>query len=995
MGSPISIRSQLEEAPYRLTDYPRSQSPDSLSRRSSLSVSVLSESSLTSEGSSIMSYDANKVPKKKILKDPHRRHKKQHNSRSHHVRFNLVGDESDNSSVYSFESTSTTSEIYRRARSSVSDVMHGWRGEFEFSPPRGSTGLTPSKHLYPYNPYQQHHHHRHHHHHHHSSPSQTHLSHQKFILRQDQKAQPPKLHQTHSDSSLLNYSSASSQATLNVTGGQQSLLGGAANSPSHAVSRPAQPYPAVSLPQLNINGRVLSDPAAPQTGKVSSQEVLQSTSPLASSTYTSTSRHLNESTPLSHSHSEGMIGLKARALNTPGRGSLTARAQISVLRLNSSSIPELEESTLEDRKRQHIFQFPQNSPDPGTSCSGQQHNLLATPAAEPHPQKGVGPPTNRMLFVEDDDGDDYDHLSPLEKERSEVPDEKSIKNRRSKERDSNKNSATANAIKILQVQRSSPGARKKTEAVNAPFSTDQESFAAAAKTKSYEEKPPPPVPKKLGPKAPNETIEDQSSRPLHPDRETSNYMKVPRRNHHSNSSSGLQLSSSGTRHRTEGKVTNIEYVSSRSSVPILPTGPDEKVALAPGNQVDYLESRHSSAAPAPPNQVEKHHGASSAATAVRDAKPRRHKKEKVPPPLPKKTTRIRRQDRDALGNPLTDMAMSNYSSSSQSTNETSPSQELPAEADIVPPPPEFSFSDHEFTNQFDAASAAPQEDDVSASNSSTTLVSEPQARQQHQDESDLPLPTESSSPTSRKHRSKKNKASQHLHLLQETRAEANAERSVTFGSSSDARQSQAGTSVVDFEKKRLARNVASESVLLHSRNVKESTSAERKSTSNLQPSGATSQLASARSKPSSSPHTDRTTKGLKEGKSGTDSSQATTAPPRRVPARPAPPPPSRTTSAASVRPPQPLTTNERAVTEEERHALQLVYPASGEVPMMSSTVHDTDKHIQDMLIEINSEQGQREAGMAASANPFGESSTLQAMLKSGASCSKTWIVARK
>jgi len=964
-GSVISISSQLEEDPYRLTDYPRSLTPDSLSRRSSLSVSILSESSLTSEGSSVMSYDANKVPKKKILKHPHGRQKKR-SSRNHHVRFNLIGDESDSSSVYSFESTSTTSDIYGRARSSVNEVMHGWKGEFELSPPRGSTGLTPGKHLLPPNHHHPHHHH--HHHPHHTHLPQGHLSHQKFYLRQNNHRTPlPKLHQTHSDSSLLNYFTASSQAS-NING-QPSLLGGAANSPNHAITRPSLSYSTSSLPPQvsGSNRRAISDPGG-QKVEASSQESPRPISPLASSAYTSTSRYLQSSTPLGQSHSEGsMNGLRGVALDTlPERETSSAAGnKIPILRLNPSSIPELEESTLEDRKRQHIFQFPQVSPSPATS-SGQQHSL-ATPSSDvqPHPhvtttvRSTMKPQANQMLFVDDDDGDDYDHLSPLQSENSGGPADNTNRHSKTKERDLNENSATENAMKALSVLRVS---KRKTKAAYPVVSKNQERSAATSAVHSSvlnnEEGPPPPVPKKSVSKALSETTEekkDHNSRSSSSDRKTSNYLQVPIKHH----SSGLQPANE-TLHKTktEGKATNIEYVSSRMGTSVSAPGTGEKEPTS-GSRVDHLESRHhSSAAQAPTSQSEKRN--TTSAGTVKDAKPRRHKKEKVPPPLPKKTTHIRRQDRDACGNPLADMTAFNYSSSSQSTNETSPSQELSVEAEIVPPPPEF--SDLVFTNPYDSSAAA-QEDDISASNSSTTLVSEPPGG--HQDEANLPLPRTSSSPTSRKHRSKKHKTQQQH--LQEDRKEKDAEKSNKVRmTGSDMRQNPIGN---DFEKKKkLARSGVSESIP-HGRNPKEAAIVEKKSTSSLQPSGAMNRLASAKSQPNSSPHADRSKASSKEGKSSSEDPAA--APPRRIPARPAPPPPppNRTTSASSGRPQGPNASEQ--VTEEEKRALQLVYPAGGKVPMMSSTVHDTDKHIQDMMTEINSEQQGRRA--KASANSFGES----------------------
>ena len=131
----------------RLTDYPvgsSSASSCTTSIRSETdSLSTVSESSFTSDSS--YAYDANKKPKKKILKNsnaPRRPHK-------HRVRWNFENLESvSDADTISLDSTSSVSsytpnKAYKQSRTNMTRTLQNWQ-EFERPLPQGSTGLTPN-----------------------------------------------------------------------------------------------------------------------------------------------------------------------------------------------------------------------------------------------------------------------------------------------------------------------------------------------------------------------------------------------------------------------------------------------------------------------------------------------------------------------------------------------------------------------------------------------------------------------------------------------------------------------------------------------------------------------------------------------------------------------------------------------------------------------------------------------------------------------------------
>ena len=327
---------QKMQDPDRITDYPRRPSPNvsmlSLnSRRSSLSsrrssLSAMSQSSLTSDSS----FDANKKPGKKILKNPHRSSRQSKNR----VRWKLPNSDSDTMSVDSFESTTTVgSSVYNRAKSGVLTARQNWR-EFEQSPPRGSTGITPMK-----------------------------------------------------------------TATRQMRG---SYSTGALH---------VHPY----SPPGNL-GTIPQDKVVSDLGSKSTQTLTTSKptpSPLTYNTSANNSSSpggLLHSTPIRHTQSASNIDFRRQMQLHKQSPNTTSDIRVPILRLDNSNLTDLEESTLEDKKRMHIFQFPQ----PSDQAQNSSRPVLAS-ADLTRSKQSAPPPTTRTTAVplDDDDANDYDHLSPL------------------------------------------------------------------------------------------------------------------------------------------------------------------------------------------------------------------------------------------------------------------------------------------------------------------------------------------------------------------------------------------------------------------------------------------------------------------------------------------------------------------------------------------------------------------------------------------------------
>ena len=934
-----------------------------------------------------MSYDANKVPKKKILKNPQRQRKHSRNR----VRWNLpVGDESDTSSVHSFESTSAASEIFGRARSSVAEVRHGWKGEFEFSPPHGSTGMTPEKHFYRRNNPNSHHPH--------------HLIH----LQQNQR-QLPRMHHIHSDSSLLSYTAMNPPPTSTT----QSLLGGSSGSPNHPTNRMPHSYSATDLPQVNgrsLAGSASLSPLMSVQGMPEEHRVYQrSTSPLAKSAFSSSGhKQLNHvhSTPLSHSQSESALAARLKAMNALKEPS-GSEVVVPVLRLDMANIPELEESTLEDRQRRHVFQFPQNSPVSQDSSSV-QHNFMGPVSSKSGSQKKMTKsyslPTTTMLFVDDDDADDYDHLSPLKNE--ELTSNNTKQSKKSKKTDQQKvdEKQSKKQRKVDQqkadedkVRQALPVSRMEKEAdVNAHTEKDTEANLSsnAKQTRAIStpllstvDEVPPPVPKKLGARVQNETERDKKMEPRKnrpgslenklssPEIGIVESMKVPE------GEKKQLLSAKETRYKTEGKATNMESTSSNTctnqpvSVSTSTTTGSEERATKTSYTNDHSHSRHSHSLPG--KSTEK----SSASTTRGDSKAHRRTKDKVPPPIPpKKTTRIRRQDRDSHGNPLIHTTTLSSLSSSQSSNETYPSQEVVAESvitddhtdyfvheqDIVPPPPEFSDMDF-FTSKGSKTQKStnpPQDDGLSASTSNTTLIAEPESDSQKEVSSHTAASSTDSPLQSGRHKNRHRKFS-HQEAVRE---KSDTPEDVLRASGSALRQQHQAGNVSAEDCNNHGREKAKSKYVVAAttshKSDKDASTSGSSTTNHIPPSSvAKTAHMTEKSKPHS-PHTDRNS-SMKESKPGTaDPLQPT----RRIPSRPAPPPPSRSAPPPSA-PPQGQKASDQ-VTEEEKLALQLAYPTNGKIPMMAPTVHDTDKHIQDMLTDINSEESRSKRTTTISFSEF-------------------------
>lgn len=351
--------------PDQLTDYPRSGSPDSAFSRSSLngsrrsSLSAVSESSLNSENS--FSHDANKRPTRNILKNPHRLKRRSKKN----VRWNLpngvserIENDSDTTSLESFDSSSTSNSLYNRARNGIIETRRGWR-EFEKPPLPGSTGLTPSK--PPFN-----------------RPS--------FHSRPHSAPHHP------SWSPVKNISGKAFPYTkLPETVHEVPLASNSITSPNQARRR-------ISLqPQFLRSPSSLIGPSASSISHSSGG--FNRVSRTVYSTSTPIRRTLSESDTLRDSFQNLANGKSLPEENGNHSETVSLSYQIDnplILKLSESKVADLEESTLEDRQRMHVFEFPQeNRRDSQPSSS---HSQL--------------PSNVRTAFLEDDKND-YDHLSPL------------------------------------------------------------------------------------------------------------------------------------------------------------------------------------------------------------------------------------------------------------------------------------------------------------------------------------------------------------------------------------------------------------------------------------------------------------------------------------------------------------------------------------------------------------------------------------------------------
>ena len=349
-GSPLSITDS-----DRLTDYPgHSASPDSALSRSPCvsshrsSISTISESSLTSEGS--ISADMSRKPGKNILKGSHGKHRRS----KHRVRWNLpVGEvsDSDNTSLESFDSSTAGSMVYHRARNSVAESRKNWR-EFEQSPSHGSTGLTPTHHFH----------------------------------------------------------SVSLPSPIQHHGYPHNLW-----SPSHS---PRPPFEGLQSSPLRVSAVAKSEPPGSRTVGGFRQSPLFSNSPTKPSP--AGQRSITHSTPVQrcssdttvvttqtghyNSRQNGKMYLQPGSYTHMTNGLESPRG-ISPLKLDHSNLSELEASTLDERHKRHLFEFPQPHSQP--KQSQKKSTLPAYSGIITRPSAGSF----------EDDADDYDHLSPCTDEK--------------------------------------------------------------------------------------------------------------------------------------------------------------------------------------------------------------------------------------------------------------------------------------------------------------------------------------------------------------------------------------------------------------------------------------------------------------------------------------------------------------------------------------------------------------------------------------------------
>lgn len=350
----------------RITDYPVSNSPDSFlsrspmhgSRSSSLSVS---ESSLNSDNS--LSYDARRRPGKRILKKPHGPRRRSTNR----VRWNLPNGEndSDTTSLESFDSSTTTGAIiYRRARNNMLESRQNWR-DFEQSPNPGHTGLTPAR-------------------------------------------------------------EAQARNHRNVGRPLSPIQG---SIPPHVQLSPQR----ISQGSTSATGRTFQRSSSPLCNPSSSRNSPSPTPPNITSALLQSPSRLQHSTPIRRCYSDatGLLGSVPPQLRgaqvfdrvqkpaTPISQSEPPGTFINfpILKIDESNLPELDTSTPGGKQRAHMFMIPQphsrHQPQPRQNTPGQsdvRSRRASAPDVYSNYRRYTSQPTK--VFLTDDDADDYDHLKP-------------------------------------------------------------------------------------------------------------------------------------------------------------------------------------------------------------------------------------------------------------------------------------------------------------------------------------------------------------------------------------------------------------------------------------------------------------------------------------------------------------------------------------------------------------------------------------------------------
>lgn len=155
-----------------------------------------------------------------------------------------------------------------------------------------------------------------------------------------------------------------------------------------------------SIPMITVSG-------VPSLKPSEVTRLKRSVSPLTISP--STSSALHTSTPMRRINSDSATMRKSNVMirqQPQANQSATTNSydedddiDIPILRFDNSNLSALEESTLEDRKRAHIFPIPQK-----------EDTDSFPPPMESSKSRSV--PEVRTAFLDDDDASDYDHLSP-------------------------------------------------------------------------------------------------------------------------------------------------------------------------------------------------------------------------------------------------------------------------------------------------------------------------------------------------------------------------------------------------------------------------------------------------------------------------------------------------------------------------------------------------------------------------------------------------------
>ena len=333
----------------RITDYPVCSSPESGicrsptagSRRSS--ISGMSESSLTSEGS--LTYDASRRPNKKILKRPHGPRRGSKNR----VRWRLPGgdNESDTTSLESYDSSIAGSNIFQRARNGLMESRQNWK-EFERCPSPGSTGLTPAR----------------------RPPGRNQYSMQRRASSPESPIyQSPK----HIPTILISPSSSSDSFRR---------IPSPLYSPPQVTSPSHSPVPPSSAPSADEPGN---------SPTISGQGAHMHSTPVGKYSGFSSPQYSNP-------REEGSRSPECRQMN--GHDDSSDVFDVSVLRINSSTLSELEASTQDERQRRRLFEFPAES--------RQRMRKLSSPSSF----KSYILPENPLQHCSD--SDDYDHLAPVD-----------------------------------------------------------------------------------------------------------------------------------------------------------------------------------------------------------------------------------------------------------------------------------------------------------------------------------------------------------------------------------------------------------------------------------------------------------------------------------------------------------------------------------------------------------------------------------------------------